>query len=61
MKKIQTIYKLPESKFDTRIQEETEAFAERNKLDYEIVKPFADWIEWFTRQDERKRIKELIK
>ena len=49
------------SYYEERVQEETEKFAKRHNLDYELVKPFADWIEWFTRQDERKRIRDLIK
>ena len=46
---------------EKRIQEEIRKFAKRNNLDYKDIEPFFYWIEWFIRQDERKRTRELIK
>lgn len=50
-----------ETEFDIRMEEEITAFAKRHNLDYELVAPFAQWVEWYSRQEERKRIKNLIK
>jgi len=55
------IKSITKTKFEERIQKETEMFAKRHNLDYEVVEPLVDWTEWFTRQDEKKRIINLIK
>lgn len=46
---------------EQRLKEEIQKFCETHNLDYEKTEDFANWVKWFCRQDERKKIKNMIK
>jgi len=46
--------------YDTRIQGEVYKFCLKNDIDKATMLTFTDWMERFIRQDERKRISNLI-
>jgi hypothetical protein len=47
-------------KYLSRLDEEISKFEKKHGIDYEEVEAFALWVEWFTRQRERKIIKDRI-
>ena len=48
-------------KFYKRIDEEIQKFSEQADVQYEDTEAFAEWIMWFSMQQQHKEITDLIK
>jgi hypothetical protein len=46
--------------YNERVKEEIDKFCQNNNIDKENLYFLVDWLEWFTRQDEKNRIISLI-